>query len=80
MTICDIVNQFTHLNFNLIVRDLVTNEEYYNGSATAVCYDPVGDFPVVAMEPPRKAGEVILYIDIDEIIDVDYAEYAVEDI
>lgn len=80
MTICDIVNQFTHLNFNLIVRDLVTNEEYYNGSVAAVCYDPVGDFPVAAMEPPRKAGEVILYIDIDDIIDVDYAEYAVEDI
>lgn len=78
MTVWDIVNQFTHLDFTLIVLDVVTDYEYYNGPASEVDDDAVGGVPVVAMEPPLKAGEVILYIDLDAYADVEYAELSID--
>ena len=79
MTVCDIVNQFTHTNFTLIVIDVGTDDVWYEGPASDVCDDAVAAQRVVAMEPPVKAGEVILYIDIDAFMDIDYSEYYEED-
>ena len=79
MTVCEIINQFTHTNFTLIVLDASTDYEYYNGLAEDVCEDPVGIFQVVAMEPPERAGEVILYVDVDGYVDYDASEYLEED-
>lgn len=79
MTVCDIINQFTHTDFTLVVLDVATDYEYYNGRADEVCDDPVGGFPVVAIEPPIHAGEVILYIDLDGYADIDYVELAIDE-
>ena len=79
MTVWDIVQQFTHMHFNLIVLDVESDEEYYDGIAQYVEDDPAGNFLVAAMEPPLHANEVILYVDIDAVLDSDAADIVIED-
>ena len=62
MTVCDIVDQFTHKNFDLIVYDLDTGYELYSGPASAVFSNDVGTYTVVSIEPPEAPREVILNV------------------
>lgn len=64
MTVWDILNQFTNLNFTLIVNDVVSGEELYCGDAVEVKYTDVGSLIVVSMEPPKHAYEVILNVEV----------------
>ena len=79
MTVLDIIRQFTHTNFTLIVLDVVDAAEYYNGAANEVEDDPSANFYVVAMEPPVRANEVILYVDTDNFLDSDEESILVTD-
>ena len=79
MTVCEMINLFTHTNFTLIVLDAGTDYEYFNGLAEDVCDDPVSDLLVVAIEPPMRENEVIVYIDMDSYLDSD-AEIIPDDV
>lgn len=80
MSVRNIVRQFTNSNFTLIVHDCgYYGDNIYNGPAKEVFDDPVADYPVVAMEPPKRANEVILYVDVDEYLDIDSYELFAED-
>lgn len=74
MTVWQIVNQFTSLDFNLVVIDVGYYGELYRGPANDVIDDPVASYSVIAMEPPRCAREVILHVDVDEYLDIDSYE------
>lgn len=69
MTVWEIIQQFTHMDFTLIVLDVATDYEYYSGPAEDVDTDPAGGFLVAAMEPPLRANEVILYVDVESYED-----------
>lgn len=71
MTVNDIVDQFTHDDFTLIIYDLATEEEIYNGPAGEVYFDPIGDLEVVSMDPPDRAWVVTLNV---ETTDDDYLD------
>jgi hypothetical protein len=79
MSVRDIVDQFTNRDFTLIVVDSGYYAELYNGSASEVYDDPVGLYPVVAIEPPERAKEVVLFVDVDEYLDIDSYELFAED-
>lgn len=63
MTVWDIVQQFTDDDFTLVVFDLATETELYNGPAYDVYDDVAGSHLVVSMDPPRQALEVVLNVD-----------------
>ena len=73
MSVWDIVQQFTDDDFILIVYDLATDTELYNGPASDVYDDPVGSAQVISMEPPRRELEVVLNVDSSDD-ELDYAE------
>ena len=80
MRVEDIVKQFTHMNFTLIVEDTGYYGELYNGPAREVFDDPACGYLVIAMEPPRRANEVILYVDVDEKLGIDSYELFADDL
>lgn len=72
MTVWDILNQFTNLDFTLIIYDVISKEELYYGGAAKVFYDDIGRLIVVAIQPPRRAYEVILNVAADqEVLELD---------
>lgn len=73
MTVWEIVNQFTDTNFNLIVYNLATETELYNGDADDVYYSDVGELQVVSIDPPARAWEITLNVDISVQV-LDYNE------
>lgn len=80
MSVRDIVDQFTDTNFTLIVHDCgYYGDNIFNGPADDIYDDPAGGYPVVGMEPPKHAYEVILYVDIDKHLDIDSYELFAED-
>lgn len=64
MTVWNILNQFTSLNFILIVHDIISGEDLYCGEAADVRYTDVGSLIVVSMNPPRRAYEVTLNVEV----------------
>ena len=66
MSVLDILKQFTNINFDLVLIDDYTGEIIFSDAAREIKYEPERFLPVVAMEPPRRAGEVILHVDADD--------------
>lgn len=77
MTVWQIVNQFTSLDFTLVLFDERYLEELYRGFASNIQGEPEADYIVVAMEPPRRAGEVILHVDSEYELTYNEYDYAV---
>ena len=63
MLVRNIVYLFTSEEFDLIVYDLATEEELYNGPASGVYDDPAAMEEVVSIDPPIQALKLKLNVD-----------------
>lgn len=68
MTVQDIVDTFTDDDFTLIVYDLNSDTELYNGYASDVWKDDdISSLEVVSIDPPEKAWEIVLNVNVSEM-------------
>ena len=64
MTVWDIIEQFTDDGFTLIVYDIDSGEELYNGPAHDVYFEDAAGLEVVSIDPPEHAWEITLNVDL----------------
>ena len=68
MTVQDIIDTFTDDDFTLIVYDLHSDTELYNGDASDVWKDDdIASLEVVSIDPPEKAWEIVLNVNVSEM-------------
>ena len=66
MTVSEIIEQFTDDGFTLIIYDLTSEREIYNGPASEVYLEDVGDLEVMSIDPPEKAWEITLNVESED--------------
>lgn len=74
MSVSDIVEQFTDDGFTLIVYDMKSETEIYHGPASEVYYEDIGDLEVMSIDPPEKAWEITLNVEMTDDNFYDEAE------
>ena len=79
MTVWQIVEHFTSMDFTLVLYDVGSYDVVWEGLAGDIQNEPESYYQVVAMMPPKQAEEVILVVDTEDEFAYDDEAYIVAD-